>query len=283
MFRKLLPAMFILALLVTACDLHISLPITLTPGPTVTDQISVPLPDSAEPVDLSLAFGAGTLKLSPGATTLVSGTATYNIPDFKPTVTVNGSNIRIEQGNYKLTGIPDFSNIKNEWELSLGAAPLDLTIEAGAYTAEYEFGGLALTNLTVKDGASRVKLAFSNPNKAEMGMLRYETGASNVTLSGLANANFAMMKFNCGAGNYTLDFSGEFKRDASVSIETGVSNMTLVIPAGIQAQLTVEGGLSNVSVPEGWAKNGNVYTQTGSGPALTILVEIGVGNLTVSR
>ena len=283
MFRKLLPAMFILALLVTACDLHISLPITLTPGPTVTDQISVPLPDSAEPVDLSLAFGAGTLKLSPGATTLVSGTATYNIPDFKPTVTVNGSNIRIEQGNYKLTGIPDFSNIKNEWELSLGAAPLDLTIEAGAYTAEYEFGGLALTNLTVKDGASRVKLAFSNPNKAEMGMLRYETGASNVTLSGLANANFAMMKFNCGAGNYTLDFSGEFKRDASVSIETGVSNMTLVIPAGIQAQLTVEGGLSNVSVPQGWAKNGNVYTQTGSGPALTILVEIGVGNLTVSR
>jgi len=283
MFRKIFPAMFILAFLVTACDLHISLPITLTPGPTVIDGISVPLPDSAGPVDLSLAFGAGTLKLSPGASTLVSGAATYNIPDFKPTVTVNGSNVRIEQGNYKLTGIPDFSNIKNEWELQLGAAPLDLTIEAGAYTAEYEFGGLALTNLTVKDGASKVELAFSNPNQAEMGMLRYETGASNVTLSGLANANFAMLNFSGGAGNFTLDFSGEFKRDASVSVETGVSNMTLVIPAGVPAQLTVEGGLSNVSVPQGWAKNGNVYTQTGSGPALTILVEIGAGNLTVSR
>jgi hypothetical protein len=47
--------------------------------------------------------------------------------------------------------------------------------------------------------------------------------------------------------------------------------------------LTVEGGLSNINVTEGWAKNGNVYTQTGSGPALTILVEIGAGNLTISR
>lgn len=283
MFRKLIPVIVLLALLVTACDLHFSLPITITPGPTVTDEISIPLPDSAKPVNLTLAFGAGTLSLSPGSNALVSGTATYNIPDFKPDVTVTGSSVRVEQGNYKLTGIPDFSNIKNEWELKLGAAPMDLTIEAGAYKADYEFGGLALTNLTVKDGASAVKLTFSAANKAEMGMLRYETGASNVTLSGLANANFAMLKFNSGAGNYTLDFSGGLMRDASVSIETGVSNMTLVIPAGVPVQLTVESGLSNVNVPEGWAKNGNVYTQTGSGPALTIIVEIGAGNLSISR
>ncbi len=283
MFRKLFPAMLILALLVTACNLHISLPITVTTGPTMTDEISVLPPDSSKPVALTLAFGAGTLSLSPGSNALVSGTATYNIPDFKPDVTVTGSSVRVEQGNYKLTGIPDFSNIKNEWELKLGAAPMDLTIKAGAYKAEYELGGLALTNLTVKDGASAVKLTFSAPNKAEMGMLRYETGASNVTLSGLANANFAMLKFNSGAGNYTLDFSGGLMRDASVSVETGVSNMTLVIPAGVPVQLTVESGLSNVNIPEGWAKNGNVYTQTGSGPALTIIVEIGAGNLTISR
>ncbi|MDP2974574.1 MAG: toast rack family protein [Anaerolineales bacterium] len=283
MFRKLFPAMLILALLVTACDLHISLPITVTTGPTMTDEISVLPPDSSKPVALTLAFGAGTLSLSPGSNALVSGTATYNIPDFKPDVTVTGSSVRVEQGNYKLTSIPDFSKIKNEWELKLGSAPMDLTIEAGAYKAEYELGGLALTNLTVKDGASAVKLTFSAPNKAEMGMLRYETGASNVTLSGLANANFAMLKFNSGAGNYTLDFSGGLMRDASVSVETGVSNMTLVIPAGVPVQLTVESGLSNVNIPEGWAKNGNVYTQTGSGPALTIIVEIGAGNLTISR
>jgi hypothetical protein len=283
MFRKLFPIVLILALAATACALPISLPIAQTPGETVTDEISVPLPDTAAPVDLTLAFSAGKLILTPGAGALVSGTAEYNIPDFKPTVTVDGSRVRIEQGDYKLTGIPDFSNIKNEWELALGAAPMELAIVAGAYTAEYEFGGLALTNLTVQDGAARVEAAFSTPNTAEMAMLRYETGASNVTLSGLGNANFAMMKFNSGAGNYTLDFSGPLRRDASVSIETGVSNMTLIVPSGVPAQVTVEGGLSNASAPQGWEKNGNVYTQSGSGPALTILVEIGAGNLTISR
>jgi hypothetical protein len=283
MFRKLFPIVLILALLLLACRLNVGLPVLPTPGPTVTDEINVPLPDSAQPVSLSLALGAGTLNLSPGANALVSGTAKYNVPDFKPIVTVDGSRVKVAQGNYKVTNIPNFSNIKNEWDLQLGTAPMELTIEAGAYTAEYELGGLALTNLTVKDGAAYVQLAFSNPNTAEMKMLRYETGASNVTLSNLANANFAMMKFNSGAGNYTLDFSGQFKRDASVTIETGVSNISLVIPQGVQAQVTVEGSLANVNVPQGWSKNGNVYTQSGSGPMLTILVQIGAGNLGISR
>ncbi len=284
MTRKLLPVLSILVLCLTACGFHISLPITITPGPTVTDSINVPLPaDASKTVDLSLAFGAGTLKVRPGGDALVSGTATYNIADFKPTVTTNGSNVRIEQGNWRLTGIPDFSNIKNEWNLSLGNVPLDLIIEAGAYQAEYELGGLALTNLTVKDGASDSKVDFSSPNTAEMNLLRYETGASNVSLTGLANANFASLEFDCGAGNYTLDFSGALKRDGSVHIKTGVSNMTLVIPAGLPTQITVEGGLSNVTYDSDWARSGSVYTQEGSGPQLTIVAEIGAGNLTLTR
>jgi hypothetical protein len=284
MFRKLLPVFLVLVLGLTACGFHVSLPITVTHGPTVTDPINIPLPaDASKTVDLSFAFGAGTLNIQPGADALVSGTATYNIADFKPIVTANGSTARIEQGNWQLTGIPDLSNIKNEWNLLLGDVPLDLTIEAGAYHAEYQFGGLALTNLTIKDGASDAKLDFSSPNAVEMNLLRYETGASNVSLTGLANANFASLEFDCGAGNYTLDFSGALKRDGSVHIQTGVSNMTLVIPAGIPIQITVEGGLSNVTYDSNWVRNGNVYTQEGSGPQLTIVAEIGAGNLTLTH
>jgi hypothetical protein len=284
MIRKLLPVFLILVLGLTACGFHVSLPITVTHGPTVTDPINIPLPaDASKTVDLSLAFGAGTLNIQPGADALVSGTATYNIADFKPIVTANGSTARIEQGNWQLTGIPDLSNIKNEWNLLLGNVPLDLTIEAGAYHAEYQFGGLALTNLTIKDGASDAKLDFSLPNPAEMNLLRYETGASNVSLTGLANANFASLEFDCGAGKYTLDFSGTLKHDGSVHIKTGVSNMTLVIPAGIPTQITVEGGLSNVTYDSNWVRNGNVYTQEGSGPQLTIVAEIGAGNLALTH
>jgi hypothetical protein len=284
MFRKLFPVVLVLALSLSACGFSISVPGTIKTGPTTIDEIVVPLPsDKAQTVDLTLAFGAGTLKVHPGAETLVSGTATYNVADFKPEVTVNGSTARIEQGNWQLTGIPNLSTIKNEWDLSLGNVPLDLSVDAGAYKAEYEFGGLALTNLTIRDGAADAKLNFTSPNATEMSLLRYETGASNVSMMGLANANFSMMEFDSGAGNYTLDFTGSLVRNASVNIKTGVSNTTLVIPSGIPVQITVEGGLSNVSYGSGWTKNSNVYTQEGQGPALTFVIEIGAGNLTLTR
>ncbi|MCX6039259.1 MAG: toast rack family protein [Chloroflexi bacterium] len=284
MFRKMYPIILILTLVLTACSFHISLPITQPAGPETTDAINVPLPtDATQSVDLSLAFGAGTLKLHPGAGALVSGTATYNVSDFKPTVTVNASTVRIQQGNWRLTGIPDISNIKNEWDLALGNVPLALTIDAGAYQAEYELGGLALTNLTISDGAADTKLNFASPNLTGMSLLSYSTGASNVSLTGLGNANFASLEFNSGAGNYTLDFSGQFKRNGSVHIGTGVSNLTLVIPSGIPVQITVDGGLSNVTQDSSWARNGNVYSQTGTGPQLTIVVKIGAGNITITR
>jgi len=284
MNRKIFPVLVVLALSLSACSLHVSLPVTVKTGPTVTDSINVPLPSGTTgSVDLTIDFGAGTLNLHPGASSLVSGTATYNVPDFKPEVTNSGSTVRIEQGNWRLNGIPDLSNIKNEWDLSLGKAPMDLTIEAGAYHAEYEFGGLSLTNLSISDGASDAKLNFASPNLSQMSLLSYDTGASNVSLTGLGNADFASLVFKSGAGNYTLDFSGSLQRDGSVNIETGVSNMTLVIPSGIPVQLTVTGGLSNVTYDSGWTKSGDVYTQAGSGPQLTIVVEIGAGNLTLTR
>ncbi len=285
MIRKLLPILLVLALGSIACGFQVNVPITtLTPGPMLTYQINVPLPaDTTRPMNLSLAFGAGTMKVHAGGEELVSGTAKYNIADFKPAVSVNGSTIRIEQGNWHLTGIPDLSNIKNEWDLSLGNQPLNLSIEAGAYHADYQMGGLALTNLTVKDGASDVKMNFNSPNLSEMSLLNYETGASNVSLTGLGNANFASLVFHSGAGNFTLDFTGALKRDGSVNIETGVSNTTLVIPSGIPVQLTVDGGLSNVTYDSNWSKSGTLYTQTGTGPQLTIVVHLGAGNLTLTH
>jgi len=281
-----LPAILILTFTLIACDLRVSLPIIQPTGPTVTDEINAPLPAaSAQPADVTLAFGAGTLNLHSGATagSLVSGTATYNVSDFKPNVTVNASTVRIEQGNWRLNGIPDLSKVKNEWDLSLANVPMALTIDGGAYHAEYDFGGLALTDLTVSDGAADVKANFSSPNLAEMSLLSYSTGASNVSLTGLGNANFASLEFDSGAGNYTLDFSGQFKRNGSVHIGTGVSNLTLVIPAGVPTQITVKGAASNVTSNPGWTNNGNVYTQTGNGPQLTIVVEIGAGNITLTR
>jgi hypothetical protein len=210
----------------------------------------------------------------------VDGTAVYNVKDLKPEVKKNGGNIEIKQGDFK--SLLPFDDMKNKWDLKLGAAPMELTIQAGAYDGDLKLGGLALKNLTVRDGAANVDLSFLEPNQAEMSVLRYETGASDVRLTGLGNANFSTLAFSGGAGNYTLDFSGELQRDAVVTIESGFGNVSLIIPEGVDAVVTVESAAVNINHGMGWAQNGQKYAQKGSGPALTILVKMAAGNLVIT-
>ncbi len=274
---------WVLALATMACGIQFNLPVVqVKTGPTVTDDISVAKLETTDGVaNVTLAFGAGKIKLGPGAEdALISGTATYNVPDFKPEVKKSGSDIRLEQGNLKIGGIPDFNErIKNEWDLKFGDSPIKLDIQAGGYSADYEFGDLSLQDLKVADGAADVSLSFSKPNRVEMDTFRYSSGASNITFKDLANANFDQMIFQSGAGSYRLDFAGELKRDATVRIETGFSTVTVTVPKGVNAVLEVEGGLSNVDLSGDWKKEGNQYLLAGSGSTLRFIVKMGAGTL----
>jgi hypothetical protein len=279
MNAKIILAILVLALASLACGFSYDLPERPTAGPEVKESIKVANPE-AEGAHLTLSFGAGKLIVSPGAQSLVDGTATYNVADLKPQVKKDGSDIEIKQGDFK--SVSSFRDIKNEWDLKLGDMPMDLTIQAGAYEGNFELGGLTLKNLTVKDGAANVDISFKKPNQTEMSILRYETGASNVKLTGLANANFSTLSFSGGAGNYTLDFSGELQRDAVVTIESGLGDMSLVIPEDVNAVVTVEGAALNVNHSSGWTQNGPKYTQQGKTPTLTIIVKMSAGNLVIT-
>ena len=282
MKTKIISAILVLALASLACGFNFNVPKMSTPGPDITEPITVAAPDSGT-TRLTISFGAGELHLAPGAEgKLVDGVATYNIPELKPQVTTDGGDIHLQQGG-KNFNLPTLNNIKNIWDLKLGNLPMELNVEAGAYTGSMELGGLPLTALTVKDGAADVKLSFGSPNPTEMSVLRYETGASTVTMSGLANANFNTMIFQAGAGDYSLDFSGSLKRDATLTMDCGLSSLTLHVPTGVHAVMTVEGGMSDVNTSSGWTKDGNTYTQAGTGPTLTFIVKMGAGTLTLAN
>ena len=283
MKRSLLLVIAALAAASLACSININLPDLprLKTGPTETLEISEPLPD-AEVVDVSLRMGAGNFKLSPGAEGLVDGVIQYNVAEWKPTVTNEEGKFTIEQGSSKdAVGLPDGNSVVNDWELKLGDIPLNLTINAGAYKGTVDLTGLRLRRLDISDGASDSEVTFDSVNPEEMEKLTYNTGASKVRLSGLANANFAEMSFTGGAGDYTLDFSGELQRDATVTVETGISNVRLIIPSGTAAKVTVTSGLGNVRTQGAWTQTGDTYTTSGAGPELTIEVKMGVGDLTL--
>lgn len=280
--RSMFIILVVTMLVTMGCGFTFTIPVSdVKTGPTVIEEVEVPIPEGAEVVDLTFGFGAGEMRLSPGdEDLLVRGTATYNVDDFKPDIITSGDSVRINTGDLELKGFPNFAEqLVNEWNFELAPVPMNLRVEAGAYQGRMELGGLALESLRVIGGASEVKLVFSEPNLIPMSLLRYDTGASSVTLEGLANANFDKMRFEGGAGEFSLDFSGELQRDATITVDAGLSSVKIIVPRGVNAKVFFDGGLSNVDVQGNWEKVGNVYSTSGDGPWLTINVNLGAGNL----
>ena len=276
-----------LTLSVSGCGIGIELPFKTEQktGPTVTDLIQIPVPDVTPPLDLNLGFGAGKMTLLPNpGEDLVSGTATYNVADFKPELTQDEFSVSLKQGNLKLNAVPTIDEtIKNEWSLAIKNYPIELEIKAGGYSGDFEFGGLAIRDLHIADGAANVKLRFSTPNTEAMNAFRYETGASNISMEKLANANFQTMIFQSGAGNYNLDFSGLLQRDASIFIETGLSRVVISVPDGVPAEVNFEGPLSKVITSGDWQQSGDEYFLDGQGPQLIFTIETKAGTVTLQN
>jgi len=276
---KIISAILILTLASMACGFTVDLPRQAKVGDEIKESIAVASP-KVDGTRLTISFGAGSLNLSPGANDLVNGDVVYNVKELEPQVITNGNSVEIKQGNFK--NLPPINDIKNEWDLKLGKTPMDLTIQAGAYDAKYELGGLDLKSLTVQDGAANVDLSFSEPNQTEMSVLRYETGASTVTMSGLANANFSTLIFSGGAGSYTLDFSGDLQRDATITVDAGFGDVNLIVPKSLNVNVTIESAAVDINHSTNWSQNGSLYTQTGEGHTLTIIVKMAAGSLSMT-
>ena len=280
-YKPLLSILIMLVLATMACGITIDIPVDrIEVGPTQRKDIFVEQPDALE-AEVILEFGAGELDLSPGAEdALIIGEATYNLDELEPVVEVDGERVRISTGDRDFSGIPKIGeNLENRWNLELGELPIKLEIQAGGYQGDFELGGLALESLDVSDGAADVQLKFSKPNPVEMDSFKYTTGASNLRLTGLANANFSSMVFRSGAGDYRLDFSGDLRRDAVVNIESGLSRIVIRVPRDTNAVIYYQGGLASVLNRGAWQQSGSEYTVDGIGPKLIINIDLGAGSL----
>lgn len=277
-FLTILLAIALLALPSLACSITFNLPDTVDTTTTRTMDIAADVPVSGQPTELSIEMGSGELEISGGGAGLVDGSVRYNVEKWQPAVTTDGSRVEIIQGSEGSIDIPD-RNVINEWNLRLGNTPIDLQIKAGAYQGTLDLSGVPITNLRVSDGASRATVKFDSLNPARMEQLTYKTGASQVDLEGLGNANATKILFEGGAGSYTLDFSGDLQQDLSVRLSAGISNVRINVPENARVRVEIGGGLSNVSVGGTWTTNGDVYERNGSGPLIDIKIDMGLGNL----
>lgn len=283
MNKKILSVWIVWILATLACSFTVDLPEIKT-GSEVSYPVHQSLPNKKTPVEVELDAGAATLNVTGGAKSLVDGTIVTNVPEWEPKVGFSDDRLTISQPGNNISGIPSKS-YKNVWNLALSDdIPLDLTIIAGAYQGHLDLGGLNLTNLAITDGAGNSEMSFSKPNQGEMEQFKYTSGASSVKLYDLANANFQQMKFSAGAGDYTLDFSGDLKHDIQVDMEAGMSAVTIIVPSGSNASVTVNGEMKDVNTNGAWSVNDQTYTTTGgNGPLISIQINMNLGVLHLSQ
>ncbi len=275
MKRALFILLITLMMLSLACSFSVDFPRLET-----SDDITLNIAEDA-PVgegELTVIMGGGKFSLDPGKEGWVSGQVEYNVPMWAPEIERNGNTLKIAQETSGNLAIPS-AKVKNDWSLKLGNVPTDLTIKAGAYEGTLNLGGIPLTSLNIADGASKSDINFDQINPVEMEKLSYKTGASQIKITGLANANLSTFTFDGGAGSYTFDFSGNLQKPMDIQINYGLGDVKIIIPKGIPATISIEGGLNNVEFTGTWNVTDNVYNVAGSGPELVFHIKLGLGNL----
>lgn len=287
--RKVLIPLIFGAFLLVACDIS-SIPglPKLEVGELRTKELLVPLGD-AESAEVLLRFGAASFHLKPGAAELLEGEVTYNVDQLEPETeySTSAGQVRVEispRRGTEIRGLPT-ERVRNDWEVWLTRQiPLSLRIEAGAFSGDFDLSGLRLVNLEMRTGAARSTVSFEEPNPQELERIEIETGASEFDILGLGYANFEEMTFKSGLGRYTLDFTGPLNRSAEVRIETGISQVTIIVPESTGTKVILEEGVSDTDIYGFRRLEEKEYANDAFQEAentLVIKVRMGLGSLTL--
>ena len=211
-----------------------------------------------ESVTVDVEYVAGELRVGPADGGLLYDThLKYDAARMRPERdwSVDGNSARFDLG---FEGLDDDGNMDIEFEgdehgfLELGLSqdvPTDLRIAVGAALSEVDLGGIPLTGLVYKTGASETEINFGTANQVGMEQLELAVGAAEFSASGLGNARFEELTFTGGVGDVTLDFTGDWSADASATIKMGLGSLTLVFPEDLGVRIHKSGFLSALDAP----------------------------------
>jgi len=182
----------------------------------------------------------------------------------------------------------DLDTDDNYWHLEFtDRVPIDFEMDVGACEAEFDFTGLKINNLALDVGASSTEIIFRKPNVEGISNINIDAGACELTIEGLANANFQKLSFNGGLGDFTLDFRGELRHKAYVDIDMGLGSLTVLLPENIGVRIRKEGSfLSSFSIDEDEFQEveSDIYESENFGKTegeLIFDIEIGLGSVEI--
>jgi hypothetical protein len=191
-------------------------------------------------------YGAGSLRLEPGQPgELYRMNLSYDedrfvpVSDFDPSssTVVLGLRAAGEGGVRVVSG----NQLRQLATVAISPrADLALDLSLGAVDADVELGGLRISDLDLKTGASRATVRFSRPNGMRCRHAGFSAGAAEVSILGLGNSRCDEIDFEGGMGTMLLDFSGVWSSSAHVEVKMAVGEITLRLPKRVGVRLAMD-------------------------------------------
>lgn len=213
-----------------------------------------------DPVDVRIRYGAGRFTVRPsGDGLLYRMQLRYDEDTFEPVADYGRGRLDLGVDNLGNSINLGRNRQSGEMDLLLGrGVPMDLDMEFGAVRADLDLGGLDLTALSLSTGASESTVDISSLNRERMGTARFEVGAADFSVRHLGNLNAERIDVDAGVGEITLWFTGDWQRDARVSIDMGLGSLELRFPEGLGVRLKKDSFLTSLD-SEGMVKRGDYY------------------------
>jgi len=215
-----------------------------------------------------IEFAAGRLIVRPGSPERLYGlTLEYDADRFRPIGSYNPGAAEVRLGVESIRGgglrvdrrsaLPQTALIEFP-----GSVDLSLDVSVGAAEGSLDLGGLRLTELDLKTGASRTSVAFSKPNEGSCRTVSVSSGAGELSVSDAGNSGCRFWRLDGGVGAVTLDLGGAWPADGRFTLNMALGGVTLRVPRSLGIRVTMTGFLAGFEA-SGFTKSGKTYTSAG--------------------
>lgn len=163
--------------------------------------------------------------------------------------------------------------------------PLKLSIDTGVGDARLSLGGLKISRLHLASGVGGAKMSIYEPNTVPCERIDLKSGVGRIEAIGLGNLNFRDLEFEGGVGAASLDFTGEWKRDADIRVQVGVGGVDIRMPREIGVRVDAERHFLSGLHLEGFSQRDSFHYSENYDHAkikVTVRVATGVGGLRIS-
>jgi hypothetical protein len=153
---------------------------------------------------------------------------------------------------------------------------LALDVSMGAAEASLALGGLRISELDLRTGASRTTVSFDRPNAGGCRSASVATGAGELAVTNAGNSGCRVWRFEGGVGAVTIDLDGAWPADSRMVLDLALGGVTLFAPKSLGLKVRMNGFLAGFNA-KGFSKDGETWTSSNYNKA-TRRVEVEVNS-----